>query len=97
MNISKDDIASVALLARTLSGIVIDEAKTPEAEGVFSRQARPDEPLAVGCCRSCHGGRVPPLVNGFTTILAKRVSGDRMALHIEGVVDGGMGGAETLR
>ena len=47
--------------------------------------------LAVGCRRSCRRCRVPPLVKSFTTKLAKRVSGDQMALCVEDVVDGGMG------
>ena len=45
---------------------------------------------------SGRGGRDLPLVSGHSAEEAQRRSGDQMALEIEGVVDGGMGGEKTL-
>ena len=42
------------------------------------------------------GGRDLPLLSGRGSEEAQRPSGDQMALEIEGVVDGGVGGEKTL-
>jgi hypothetical protein len=46
---------------------------------------------------SCRSGRIPPLLRRFVAELAERVSGDQMALRVEAVVDGGVGGQKSLR
>jgi len=47
--------------------------------------------------RSCSGSHLPPLLHRFSTELAERAAGDQMALRVEAVVNGGVGGEETLR
>jgi hypothetical protein len=47
--------------------------------------------------RSCGCGHLPPLLHRFGAELTKRAAGDQMALRVEGVVNGGMGGQKSLR
>ena len=47
--------------------------------------------LSSGC------GRRPPILEGFASEEAERAAGDKMALDVEGVVDGGVSGQEPLR
>ena len=42
------------------------------------------------------GRSVPPLIHGFRSEEMQRASGDQVALNIEGIVDGGVAGEETL-
>jgi hypothetical protein len=46
--------------------------------------------LSSGC------GRCPPILEGFASEDAERVTGDKMALDVERIVDGGMNGQETV-
>ena len=47
---------------------------------------------------SCSGrGRCPPIPQGFASEGAERVAGNKMALDVEGVLDGGVNGQEPLR
>ena len=47
--------------------------------------------------RSCRCGRIPPLLHRLGAELSERAAGDQMALRVEGVVDGGVGGQKSLR
>jgi hypothetical protein len=47
--------------------------------------------------RSCRSGHLPPLLRRLGAELAKRFSGDQIALDVEGVVNGGVGGQKSLR
>jgi hypothetical protein len=47
--------------------------------------------------RSCRSGRVPSLLHRLGAELTKCAAGDQMALRVEGVVDGGVGGQKSLR
>ena len=42
-------------------------------------------------------GRCPPVPEGFASEGAERVAGNKMALDVEGVLDGGVNGQEPLR
>ena len=42
-------------------------------------------------------GRCPPIPEGFASERAERVAGNKMALDVEGVLDGGVNGQEPLR
>ena len=53
--------------------------------------------LVVGYRGLCRGGHVPPLLHRFSAELTKCAAGDQMALRVEDVVDGSVGGEETLR
>ena len=53
--------------------------------------------LAVGYCGSCRRCCLPPLLRRLGAELAECLPGNQMTLRVEGVVDGGVGGEETLR
>ena len=42
-------------------------------------------------------GGCPPIPEGFASEGAERVAGNKMALDVEGVLDGGVNGQEPLR
>ena len=42
-------------------------------------------------------GRCPPIPQGFASEGAERVAGNKMALDVEGVLDGGVNGQKPLR
>ncbi len=47
--------------------------------------------------RSCRSGRIPPLLHRLGAELSERAAGNQMALRVEAVVDGGVGGQKSLR
>jgi len=46
---------------------------------------------------SCRSGRIPPLLHRLGAELSECATGDQMALRVEAVVDGGVGGQKSLR
>ena len=61
-------------------------------ENVVSAEGKSEE-LGLDSSRGC----CPPIPEGFASEGAERVAGNKMALDVEGVLDGGVNGQEPLR